>query len=788
MGKGMNKTKTVGWQRKKRRPSIKGAFRFFKARPVWRLSLLVLIIILISWQAPRLAVVSNTVQSDIDNFLDTLLRLFGWGLVVIAAGIAVIIWLLTADMKAIMRRWRELLAGISLGLAIFGFLAFFVDNNSDILVKATLGGTFGKWVINSPDFWGGVRVFLLALLTFILLAPQLFMRGLRLLAKGIQQLPVILQQAGHGIAAGINRIRREIRARRAASAIKSAALAQMPEQESIPQQDIMEANIAEIMPDTSLQTDNPIQEPVTTSGGDSWDKLRDTADKLGKTYQKAAAISTTSGWKLPPVDILDEPQKGEFSEADVEQRARIIENALASYGVEAKVVQTNIGPVVTQFGLEPGWDRKYKDIKEKDTDGNVTVHQEEISRSRVKVDRITSLSNDLALALATPSIRIEAPIPGKAMIGIEVPNTVADMVTLKRVVESASFQKLSHKTNLPLALGKGSGGGEVLCDLSKMPHLLIAGATGSGKTVCLDSVILSLLMVNTPRDLQFILIDPKRVELTSFNSIPHLAVPVIVESARAVEILNWANREMDDRYRRFAASGARNIQSYNKNNEENPMPYLVIVIDELADLMMAKAQEVEISICRLAQLARATGIHLVVATQRPSVDVITGLIKANFPSRISFAVASQVDSRTILDSVGAEKLLGRGDMLYHPVDAAKPIRAQGCFVSDQEIERVVYFWNSQQPPEGHHPIIQDLNAALASATAATEPKKAPSDPLMEEARQLARSHGRISTSFLQRRLGVGYPRAARLLDLLREEENEADDFDEQKEENPKDTL
>lgn len=776
--KKMASQQKAGW-----RPSGKGALHFFTARPVWRLLLLALIVFLIAWLGPK---VSTTVQSGVSTLWERILRLFGWGLAIILAAIVVLIWLLTADLKVILKRWRELLAGVSLGLAIFGFLAFFVDNDSAILSEATLGGEFGKWIIGSSDFWGGLRVFLLALLTFILLAPQLFMRGLRFLVKCLRQLPVVLQQVYNGIVRGVNEIRREIRARRTVSAMKSTSITQNPEPEPILQQDIAKTEITDAETDISSQMQSSSQELPATPEENSWDKLKNTADQLGKTYQKAAAISTISGWKLPPVDILDEPQKGEFSEADVEQRARIIENALSSYGVEAKVVQTNIGPVVTQFGLEPGWDRKYKEIKEKDDDGNITIHQEEVSRSRVKVDRITSLANDLALALATPSIRIEAPIPGKAMVGIEVPNTVADMVTLKRVVESSSFQKLSAKTKLPLALGKGSGGGEVLCDLSKMPHLLIAGATGSGKTICLDSIILSLLMVNTPRELQFILIDPKRVELTAFNSIPHLAVPVIVESTRAVELLNWANREMDDRYRKFAASGARNIQGYNKNNEENPMPYLVIVIDELADLMMAKAQDVETSICRLAQLARATGIHLVVATQRPSVDVITGLIKANFPSRISFAVASQVDSRTILDSIGAEKLLGRGDMLYHPVDAAKPVRAQGCFVSDSEIERVVHFWNSQQPPEGHYPLIQDLNAALAAATTAAEPRKAPADPLMEEARQLARDHGHISASFLQRRLGVGYPRAARLLDLLHEEENSTDDFDEEEKEEPGD--
>jgi S-DNA-T family DNA segregation ATPase FtsK/SpoIIIE len=492
--------------------------------------------------------------------------------------------------------------------------------------------------------------------------------------------------------------------------------------------------------------------------------LRQVAEDVWKKYGQSPELVIVDGWRLPPVDILDMSHEVEFSQADNMQRAKLIEEALASYGVDAKVVQINAGPTVTQFGVEPGWDRKYKEVKTKDRDGNVQVSLEEVSKTRVKVERITSLSNDLALALAAPSIRIEAPVPGKSIVGIEVPNTISDVVSLRGVVETSSFQKLLTKSKMSLALGKGAGGEAVAADLTKMPHLLIAGATGSGKTVCLNAIVCCLLMHNTPNDVRFIMVDPKRVELTPYNSIPHLATPVIVDTSKALSALRWLSQEMDERYKKLATAGARHIEGYNKNKQgDERLPYLVLVIDELADLMMAGFDEVESILCRLAQLARATGIHLVVATQRPSVDVVTGLIKANFPTRISFAVTSQVDSRTILDSVGAEKLLGKGDMLYMPTEAAKPKRLQGCFLADAEMERLVYFWGSQRQEDADKLKMETLVTPTAT-TAGSYPK----DPLLETALELAK-HGNISTSYLQRKLHIGYPRAARLMEQLEEE-------------------
>jgi S-DNA-T family DNA segregation ATPase FtsK/SpoIIIE len=489
-----------------------------------------------------------------------------------------------------------------------------------------------------------------------------------------------------------------------------------------------------------------------------------------------AVPSGTNGWQHPPVDLLTPPPAVDALVPDTDQRAKLIVQTLASFGVDARVVSVNRGPTVTQFGVEPGWEVKYRTVVERDPtgrpvldkDGKPKTHHEEVSRTRVRVNQVLRLTNDLALALAAPSVRIEAPVPGKPIIGIEVPNTNAAVVSLRSVIESPAFQKQMAKSRLALALGKGVSGEPVVADLGKMPHLLIAGATGSGKSVCINAIITCLLMHATPEEIRFVMIDPKRVELAPFADIPHLALSrVIVDMDEVVGTLGAVIHEMEARYTKFAQLAVRNLEGYNKHPKVvNKLPYWVVIIDELADLMMAAPFEVEKQICRLAQLARATGIHLVVATQRPSVDVITGLIKANFPTRIAFAVTSQVDSRTILDSAGAEKLLGRGDMLYMPTDEAKPRRLQGVYVSDAEIERLVDFWTSERfrnlKPETYDHLVEE-------ARAEQEVEEEEDDPLLEKARALAAEHTRVSTSMLQRRLRIGYPRAARLMDILEAE-------------------
>ncbi len=484
----------------------------------------------------------------------------------------------------------------------------------------------------------------------------------------------------------------------------------------------------------------------------------------------------SSKWDMPRLDLLDK-KEAEVPVEDHMERSRLIEEALGSYGVNCKVVQVQVGPAVTQYGVEPGWDIKYREVKERDELGKIKldkngmpkVHMEEVARTRVKVDRITSLANDLALALAAPSVRIEAPVPGRRVVGIEVPNTTPGLVTLRGVMESATFQRIKAKSKLALALGKGAAGEPVSADLARMPHLLIAGATGSGKSVCINSIITGILMNAAPNEVRLMMIDPKRVELVNYNEVPHLLAPVMVDAEKVLGTLAWVLKEMDERYKKFAQLKVRNLEGYNKHPEvTEPLAQWVLIIDELADLMMVAPYEVERSICRLAQLARATGIHLIVATQRPSVDVVTGLIKANFPTRISFAVVSQVDSRTILDGTGAEKLLGRGDMLFMTTDAAKPKRVQGVYVSDAEIERVVNYWTSDKwrymrPPQ----FGGDIEKAAEAHKLASEDD---TDPLYERAVALAAEHTRISTSLLQRKLRIGYPRAARIMEQLEQDE------------------
>lgn len=475
----------------------------------------------------------------------------------------------------------------------------------------------------------------------------------------------------------------------------------------------------------------------------------------GKT--RARSASTLRPVWLPPYDLLRLDQgngiatAGAASSADTRQRGQLIKGTLAEFGVPVEIVSIKEGPRVTQYGLEPG-----EIVRE--------LRNGEVLRRRVSVASILRLQNDLALALAAPSLRIEAPVPGRPYVGVEVPNTVKTLVSLRNILEAKEFARVGSP--LTVALGRDVSGDPVVADLTRMPHLLIAGATGSGKSVCINALICSLLMNNAPETVRLIMIDPKMVELPSYNGIPHLLGPVITETSQATGALAWLMLQMDDRYRAFADAGARNIVEYNrklgKGRKAETMPYIVLVIDELADLMMTAAEDIERQICRLAQMARATGIHLVLATQRPSVDVITGLIKANFPSRIAFAVTTQIDSRVILDTPGAEKLLGRGDMLFMAPESSKLARIQGCFVSDQEIDRIVDFWKAAQQ-EGSPAASQ-----IAPWTGILDELDSGQDELLEQALRLLEGKSHISTSLLQRQLRIGFPRAARLMEQLEE--------------------
>jgi S-DNA-T family DNA segregation ATPase FtsK/SpoIIIE len=707
--------------------------------PVLRLLLAVVIVGLIVWFWPHISNWATNTWGNVTGWIvDTwegLLGLFGLGLILTAVFLGILIWMIASGRFWLFTRyWKWWLGGIPLAFAAWGILAFF-SPGSGVLNQATLGGSIGKSIITDSYAIGALRLAGLIFLGILIIVPRWTGRVIANIFngifKGIGKLFLLMWQA----------IRR--------------ASQRAPKVKPKPLQVEIEFGKAE----AKKEEPAPAPAPAIAAPPKVTEAPPPEAWEPGK-YQP---VLTPGGWQLPPITILDKPTEVELSQSEIEKRAELIQEALASYAVDASVVQINVGPTVTQFGVEPGWDRKYKEIRERDKDGNIKLRTEEISKTRVKVDRISALASDLALALAASSIRIEAPVPGKSIVGIEVPNTTFGLVNLRSVIESTSFQKAYAKSKIALALGKGAGGETVAADLARMPHLLIAGATGSGKTACLNSIICCLVIHNTPDDVQFIMIDPKRVELVNFNTLPHLISPVVVDTDKAVLALRWLNQEMDSRYQKFAQVGARNIEGYNKNRQAgDTMPYTVLVIDELADLMMAAFDEVERTLCRLAQLARATGIHLIVATQRPSVDVVTGLIKANFPTRISFALTSQVDSRTILDSAGAEKLLGRGDMLYMPTDAAKPKRLQGTFISDAETERIVYFWGNQRRPETEPVRFEDMSQI-------TSAEKGSDDSLMDSARQLAKEHKYISTSFLQRRLRIGYPRAARIMDKLEEE-------------------
>ena len=439
-------------------------------------------------------------------------------------------------------------------------------------------------------------------------------------------------------------------------------------------------------------------------------------------------------WEYPPIGLLQDSVSGKADRGDIKANADIVERTLESFGIKSKVVEVNLGPAVTQYAIEVALG--------------------------TKLSKITTLSNDLALALAAPSgqVRIEAPIPGRSLVGLELPNKSPEFVALRTILESSLMK--GSQSPLTLPLGLDVSGKSVVAELARMPHLLIAGQTGSGKSVAINSFISSILFRASPNEVKFVLVDPKRVELTGYNGIPHLLAPVIVEPDKVVSALKYLINEMDQRYKMFAQVGARHVDAYNEASGFQALPYLVLVIDELADVMLFSPVEVEEAITRLAQMSRATGIHMVLSTQRPSVDVLTGLIKANIPARIAFAVSSQVDSRVILDTPGAERLLGRGDMLFLPPDEARPRRIQGCYISDSDTTRLVEFLRKTGVAPQY---TEEVTTVKARTAVGLDQDR---DELFEESVRLVCGHDRASASLLQRRLSIGYARAARILDQL----------------------
>jgi len=472
------------------------------------------------------------------------------------------------------------------------------------------------------------------------------------------------------------------------------------------------------------------------------EKILEEETIFDRDYQESKQEPKVDRYQVPPLSLLSDSYAEDKTDTklNIEENVKTLERTFTNFGINAKVVGVIHGPTVTRYEIHPA--------------------------PGVKISKITNLSNDIALSFAVASVRIEAPIPGKNAVGIEVPNRKRINVYLKEILQSSEFQNGKYK--LPIALGIDIGGKPIIADLTELPHLLIAGATGSGKSVCINNIILSILYKLSPEKVKFLMIDPKRVELNIYNGIPHLLIPIITDTSQAIKVLNWTISEMEKRFKIFAEAGVRNLEGYNEyvrniNNDTEPLPYIIIVIDELADLMLTSPVKAEESLCRLAQMTRATGIHLIIATQRPSVDIITGSIKVNFPSRIAFAVSTQVDSRTILDVNGAEKLLGNGDMLFSPVGASKPIRAQGAFVVEKEIRNVVSYLIKYSPSSEYE---QEVLEYKKSKDLLRETEEDEEDELFNEAISIIINSKQASISILQRKLRIGYTRAARLIDVM----------------------
>jgi len=666
------------------------------------------------------------------KWLGLLLDLFGWGGYVLPIGLFLIgMWLIMRNFERLPQFSPERAVGILLlftcVLTVLQFLVILINRTGFffLVTEGSGGGSVGGIFFNLLEKWlglGGTAVILLA--WFILAMVITFDKTVWELFRWVTPLGAAIR----------SRLAMFIQGRRSLS----QKLARPPRQgltNSPPQ--------GEAPPkDAAALKDTPLV-PVLDE-----------------------EIYSSHEWVLPSLDItLDASSEVPVNDEVDRQRAQIIEESLESFGAPGRVVEINRGPTITQFGVEPDF------------------IESRAGRKRVRVNKIAGLADDLALALAATRVRVEAPVPGKGFVGIEVPNAEVALVSLRDGITNEAFKRLDGRP-LRFALGQDVSGNAVAADLAAMPHLLIAGTTGSGKSVCVNSIIASFLMHNTPDELRLIMVDPKRVELTGYDGIPHLLAPVVVELERVVGALQWVTREMDQRYEKFADLGARNLADFNAKAETQglrKLPFLVVIIDELADLMMLAPDETERTITRMAQLARATGIHMVISTQRPSVDVVTGLIKANFPARVAFATASGTDSRVIIDQPGAERLLGRGDMLFQAPDAPAPVRMQGVFVSDFEILRIVQYWRDQHgyvPPTsvataaGGHPDGLPRNIPLKQMEFWNKEDLKPEedrDPLYNEAIDMIRRKGRASISMLQRGLRIGYTRAARLIDVMEQD-------------------
>jgi S-DNA-T family DNA segregation ATPase FtsK/SpoIIIE len=694
--------------------------RWFGPRQQEVLAILLLVIAVLT----LLGLIGMTTGSLIDAWTRFVQQALGLGVYPLAVALAALgAWLLLRSVnQAPSIQWKTV-AGLQITFLAALALIHLVASGDDslALAQAGHGGGHVGWAIA-----GLLQRAVGNLIAFLLLLAGLVVG----LAITFDWSPVDLLAVGENLA---SRARGTGKGPPSTEARPAKAQSRSPRQRSLPAE---QRAVAKSKPEEEAIV-QPVPKPIAAS------LPQPAVARVGAKLEPETRARRRAV-RLPPLDMLIADTDSNYGDADVRYRAQVIEETLASFGVPVEVVDINQGPVVTQFGLKPLF-TEYR------TPGG------EIRQRKVRVSKISALTNDLALALAASPIRIEAPVPGRAIVGVEVPNSQVALVGLRSVIESPVYQK--KRSRLKIALGRSVSGEPVTADLATMPHLLIAGATGSGKSICIRTIITCLAFNNRPDDLRLAMIDPKMVELTRFNGLPHLLGPVETDLEHIGGVLYWATQEMDIRYKKFVAVNARHLDDYNKKVPlEERLPRIVILIDELADLMLSAPDETERTVTRLAQMARATGMHLVIATQRPSVDVVTGLIKANFPARVSFAVTSQVDSRVILDQPGAETLLSRGDMLYMAPDSSKLVRVQGCFVSDQEIGRLLDYWNDQVPLE-----LRDTEIPWDQTIASSE-----YDSLLEEAIALVRQVGTASASFLQRRMRIGYPRASRLIDQMDE--------------------
>lgn len=720
---------------------------------------------------------------------DDLVDYVGLGLAPLSLWVGTLLWLSLKSPRRVIKAWRLLAASLVAAVATVGVLGAFDWPEDTVFEEISLGGSVGTSLVRSPFEWdfdgpslsqsilAGSRVAALVAVAAAIVWTRRAAWLARRVGSFTQTVSVLAIALGAAMAERYQAFMERRRERKraaldeaaAAPTATEAALLSEPSFRLEPSEpgDEGEAGAPEGAVERSEDRLEPGEERLWT------EEEHEAVETVIAAAQKAAGVSPVAAagegvaglltpvfeWQLPSMELLKKGRFGGVTKAEVERTSKLIVESLSQHGIDASVDQVRTGPTVTMYGISPGWGGG----KKADAD---SANGQSAARSgkRVRVDTILAREKDLALALASPSLRFESPIPGASLVGIEVPNQTPNTVTLRSVMESASFKEFAAEAALPVALGIASAGEVVFTDLAKMPHLLVAGATGSGKSVCINSVITGLLMVRKPEEIRLLLIDPKRVELTPYADVPHLSCPPVVETDKAVAYLRAAVGEMMQRFQILERAGAKNIAAYNETAAVK-MPYMVIAVDELADLMLSSGNQVERLLVRLAQLGRATGIHLVVATQRPSVDVVTGLIKANFPSRISFAVTSQVDSRTIIDSPGADRLLGKGDMLFLPIDRARPMRVQGAFLTDDEVESVVDFWQNAGGPPLPQLVIPD---EASEDGAGGDVGGASGDALFQKAVELAQSQQRLSTSLLQRRLRIGYPRAARLMDELEE--------------------